>query len=93
MPSSNALGPEAATDDTPAEVMEIVCEVHQDAGRLAHSGIGLTIPGTEQPLVLDFENAASLQSTIDAVTGQTSPPWLLKLLRSVGSVLRPTAVS
>ncbi|MCA9180382.1 MAG: hypothetical protein KDA51_02995 [Planctomycetales bacterium] len=65
---------EPATDDTPAEVMEIVCEVHQDAEGWRISGIGLTIPGTEQPLVLDFENAASLQSTIDAVTGQTSPP-------------------
>lgn len=65
---------EPATDDTPAEVMDIVCEVHQEAEGWRISGIGLTIPGTEQALVLDFENAASLQSTIDAATGQTSPP-------------------
>lgn len=65
---------EPATDDAPAEVMDIVCEVHQDAEGWRIAGIGLTIPGTEQALVLDFENAASLQSTIDAVTGQTSPP-------------------
>ncbi len=65
---------EPATDDAPAEVMDIVCEVHQEADGWRIAGIGLTIPGTEQALVLDFENAASLQSTIDAVTGQTSPP-------------------
>lgn len=65
---------EPATADTPAEAMDIVCEVHQEAEGWRISGIGLTIPGTDQALVLDFENAASLQSTIDEVTGQTSPP-------------------
>ncbi len=64
---------EPATEDAPAEVMDIVCEVHQDTEGWRIAGIGLTIPGAEQPLVLDFENAASLQSTIDAVTGQVSP--------------------
>lgn len=63
---------EPATDDTPAEVMDIVCEVHQDAEGWRIAGIGVTIPGTEQALVLDFENAAALQSTIDAVTGHSS---------------------
>lgn len=63
---------EPATDETPAEVMDIVCEVHQDTEGWRISGIGVTIPGTEQALVLDFENAAALQSTIDAVTGQTA---------------------
>lgn len=62
---------EPATADTPAEVMDIVCEVHQDSEGWRIAGIGVTIPGTEQALVLDFENAAALQSTIDAVTGQT----------------------
>lgn len=63
---------EPATAEVPAEVMDIVCEVHQDAEGWRIAGIGVTIPGTEQALVLDFENAAALQSTIDAVTGQTS---------------------
>ncbi len=64
---------EPATADSPAEVMDIVCEVHLDSEGWRIAGIGVTIPGTEQALVLDFENAAALQSTIDAVTGQTSP--------------------
>lgn len=63
---------EPATADIPAEVMDIVCEVHQDTEGWRIAGIGVTIPGTEQTLVLDFENAAVLQSTIDAVTGQTT---------------------
>lgn len=63
---------EPATGNSPAEVMDIVCEVHQDTEGWRIAGIGVTIPGTEQALVLDFENAAALQSTIDAVTGQTA---------------------
>jgi hypothetical protein len=55
------------------EVMDIVCEVHQEADGWRISGIGVTIPGSDQALVLDFEDAASLQATIDAATGQTSP--------------------
>ncbi len=55
------------------EVMDIVCEVHQETEGWRISGIGVTIPGTDQALVLDFENAASLQATVDAATGQTSP--------------------
>lgn len=63
---------EPATENSPAEVMDIVCEVHRDTEGWRIAGIGVTIPGTEQALVLDFENAAALQSTIDAVTGQTT---------------------
>jgi hypothetical protein len=70
---------EPATDESPAETMDIVCEVHQEAEGWRISGIGLTIPGTEQALVLDFENATSLQSTIDAATGQTSPPATIQV--------------
>jgi hypothetical protein len=55
------------------EVMDIVCEVHQETDGWRISGIGVTIPGSDQALVLDFEDAASLQATIDAATGQTSP--------------------
>lgn len=52
--------------------LEIVCEVHQDPAGWGISGIGVTIPGTEQALVLDFEDGARLQATIDAATGQTA---------------------
>lgn len=50
--------------------MDIVCEVHQEQEGWRISGIGVTIPGTDDALVLDFEDAAALQATIDAATGQ-----------------------
>lgn len=53
--------------------MDIVCEVHEEPEGWRISGIGVTIPGTEEALVLDFEDAASLQATIDAATGQGTP--------------------
>lgn len=55
------------------EVMDIVCEVHQEAEGWRISGIGVNVPGTDQALVLDFEDAASLQATIDSATGQAPP--------------------
>lgn len=63
--------PATATDE--AVIMDIVCEVHQEQNGWRIAGIGVTIPGTQEALVLDFENAASLQATIDAATGQTTP--------------------
>ncbi len=50
-------------------LMDIVCEVHQEPEGWRISGLGVNIPGSEETLVLDFEDAASLQSTIDAATG------------------------
>lgn len=64
---------EPPLDGQTQETMEIVCEVHKEAEGWRISGIGVTIPGTDQALVLDFEDAASLQATIDAATGNTSP--------------------
>ena len=55
------------------EVMDIVCEVKQEAEGWRISGIAQNIPGTEQAMLLDFEDAVSLQATIDEATGQTSP--------------------
>lgn len=52
------------------DVMEIVCEVHQEADGWRISGLGFKIVGTEEALLLDFENAASLQATI---AGATAP--------------------
>lgn len=54
--------------------MDIVCEVHQEPEGWRISGIGVTVTDTEDALVLDFENAASLQATIDAATGQGASP-------------------
>ncbi len=63
---------EPAAEGGIAEVMDIVCEVQQEPEGWRISGIGVTIPGTDQALVLDFEDSAGLQATIDAATGQSS---------------------
>ena len=60
------------TPDMQAIEMDIVCEVHLEADVWRISGLGLSIPGTEETLVLDFEDSASLQATIDAAIGDTS---------------------
>ncbi len=64
---------EPPVDNQPSEAMDIVCEVRQETEGWRISGIGVSIPGTEQTLVLDFENAAKLQATIEAATGETTP--------------------
>jgi hypothetical protein len=46
-------------------VMDIVCEVHQEAEGWRISGLGVTMADTEETLVLDFEDAASLQETLE----------------------------
>lgn len=64
---------EPAADAEPAVSMDIVCEVHQEAEGWRISGIAVSIPETEDALVLDFEDAIALQNTIDQATGQSSP--------------------
>lgn len=54
--------------------MDIVCEVHQEAPGWRISGLIATIPNSTDTLVLDFEDAASLQATLDSATGQASAP-------------------
>jgi hypothetical protein len=60
------------TDPAPAgqkpEVTEIVCEVHQETDGWRISGIGFKLPGVDELLTIDFENANSLNETIDAAT-------------------------
>lgn len=63
---------EPAQEGEPPMTMEIVCEVHQDPVEWKIAGLGVTIPSTAETLVLDFENAAALQATIDAATGQST---------------------
>lgn len=65
---------EPPVGNDPQTQMDIVCEVHQEPEGWRISGIGVTIPGTEETLVLDFEDAAALQATIDAATGQAQTP-------------------
>lgn len=60
--------------DGSQQSLDIVCEVRQDPAGWGISGIGVTIPGTEQALVLDFEDGAKLQATIDAATGRSAAP-------------------
>lgn len=56
------------------EVTEIVCEVHQETEGWRIAGLGFKISGTEETLVLDFENAASLQETLDLATTTPTQP-------------------
>jgi hypothetical protein len=63
---------EPGTAQEPAASMDIVCELHHEDEGWRISGLGVTITGTEDALVLDFEDAISLQATIDAATGQVS---------------------
>lgn len=65
------------TDPAPAgqnpEVTEIVCEVHQETDGWRISGIGFKLPGVDELLTIDFENANSLNETIDAATAALQP--------------------
>ncbi|MFK7736537.1 MAG: hypothetical protein AB8B50_10930 [Pirellulaceae bacterium] len=74
-----------ATDGTQLS-LEIVCEVHQEPAGWRISGIALTEAGQESTLVLDFEDAAGLQATIDAATGRTTPASGSRLQASQSSV-------
>lgn len=58
--------------------LEIVCEVHKETVGWRISGMGVTMQGTDEALVLDFEDAASIEATISGATtpvgGETAPP-------------------
>ena len=60
------------TAGEPEMMLDIVCEVHKENNGWFISAMGVTVEGAEEPLVLDFENAASIQATIDAANG-TAP--------------------
>ncbi len=56
---------EPAVDGQQPLVMEIICEVHQETEGWRISGLGVKMVGTEDTLVLDFEDAAGLQETLE----------------------------
>lgn len=56
------------------EVTEIVCEAHQEAEGWRISGLVFKIAGTEETLTLDFENASSLQATLEDATATPAQP-------------------
>lgn len=56
------------------EIIEIVCEVHQETEGWRIAGLGFKLAGTEETLVLDFENASSLQATLEGATTAPSQP-------------------
>jgi hypothetical protein len=60
----------------PPEVIEIVCEVHQEPEGWRISGLGFKVGGSEETLVLDFENASSLQATLEGATEPVTQPTL-----------------
>lgn len=59
---------EPANGNEPPIVMDIVCEVHHEVQGWRIAGLGVKLDGTEDTLVLDFEDAASLQATIEGVS-------------------------
>ncbi len=56
------------------EVIEIVCEASQEAEGWRISGLIFKIAGTEDTLTLDFENASSLQATLEGATATPAQP-------------------
>ncbi|MEM8733827.1 MAG: hypothetical protein AAGG44_06385, partial [Planctomycetota bacterium] len=58
-------------NETPVS-MDIVCEVHKETAGWRISALAVTVPGTEDTLVLDFEDAAALDATVGAATQQTA---------------------
>ncbi|RMF42947.1 MAG: hypothetical protein D6753_06335 [Planctomycetota bacterium] len=73
--------------DQPAVSMDIVCEVHLEPEGWRMSALGLNIPGTDEALVLDFEDAAALQATIDAALGV--PPTAEPTQTAAGATASP----
>ncbi len=65
---------EPAAEGQPSVSMDIVCEVFQEAEGWRISGISLTIPGTDDLLVLDVEDAQGLQAALDDATGGNQQP-------------------
>lgn len=67
------LWQEPAAEGETAVSTDIVCEVRQEPGEgWRISGLVISIPGTEDAIGLDFEDAAALKQTLDAATGAPS---------------------
>lgn len=54
--------------------LDIVCEVHKEAQGWRISGLAVKMAGTEETLVLDFENASSLQQALEQAGGKPATP-------------------
>ena len=54
--------------------LEIVCEVRKEAKGWRISGLAVKMTGTEEMLVLDFEDAASLQQALEEAGGKPADP-------------------
>ncbi len=65
---------EPGTAGAQPEVVDIVCEVHQEAEGWRIAGLVFKVSETEDALVLDFENAASLQATLEGATSAPATP-------------------
>ncbi len=61
---------EPATAKEPELVMDIVCEVHQEADGWKIAGMAVTVAGENEPLVIDFEDGQRLQQMLDMANGQ-----------------------
>ncbi|HBE71567.1 MAG TPA: hypothetical protein DDW52_25775 [Planctomycetaceae bacterium] len=69
------LWQEPAAEGETAVATDIVCEVRQEPGEgWRISGLAISIPDTEDAIVLDFEDSAALKQTLDAATGTPATP-------------------
>ena len=53
--------------------LDIVCEVHKETQGWRISGLAVKMAGTDETLVLDFEDAASLQQALEQAGGSSKP--------------------
>jgi hypothetical protein len=63
---------EPAQAGEPEISIDIVCEVHKESEGWRISGMVVSMTGTDESVVLDFEDANSLEATIEAAT--SAPP-------------------
>ncbi len=63
---------EPANGAEPELTMDIVCEVHQEAGGWKIAGMAVTVEGEPEPLVIDFEDGQRLEQLMRMANGQ--PP-------------------
>ncbi len=57
---------------TPEIVMDIVCELYQEAEGWRIAGMAVNLPGEEDALVIDFENGQKLQEMLDLANSPNS---------------------
>ena len=74
---------EPASATEPELMMDIVCEVHQEADGWKIAGMAVTVAGEPEPLVIDFEDGQRLEQLMRMANGQ--PPAGQPVSQPVGN--------